>query len=373
MRIGFDAKRAFLNSSGLGNYSRLSIGMMSEFYPDNEYYLYVPHHWNRKAFQIRPNQFLRFPDNWFDSTFHQYWRSYVLASRLVADKIDLYHGLSNELPMRSDHSPLKKIVTIHDLIFLRFPHWYPPIDRKIYHRKAMYSCQHADRIIAVSKQTKSDIVDFFQIDEDRIDVVYQSCDPIFREKHKKKEVRNVLSKYGLPSEYMLYVGTIEERKNLLSLIIAIEIGSIDIPLVVVGKPTSYAKKVRDYIAGKNIEHIYFLENVPSSDLPALYRRSVLFVYPSKFEGFGLPILEAINSETPVITSKGSCFSEAGGKHTLYVDTSNIDELSDAIDRVLTDSGLRKKMIEKGLKHAREFEPEVVAGNMMKVYQSVLDE
>jgi len=371
MRIGFDAKRAFSNFSGLGNYSRLIINLLSVRYPDNQYYLYIPHHWNQKAIQLHHNQFLRFPDNWVHSSFHQFWRSYLLPSKLVNDRIDLYHGLSNELPFRLGNTKLKKIVSIHDLIFMRFPHWYPAIDRKIYQKKSRYSCLEADRIIAISQQTKSDIVEFYQIDEDKIDVVYQGCDPIFSSKLGKKEIKKVLSKYDLPSDYMLYVGRIEERKNLLGLITAIEIGSIDIPLVVVGKPTTYAKKVKNYIAEKKIKHILFLENVPSRDLPALYQKAMLFIYPSKFEGFGLPILEAMNSRTPVITSKGSCFSEAGGKHTLYVDPSNIDELSDSIDRVLNDSSLRKKMIEKGLKHAGEFNQQAVAENTMKVYKKTL--
>jgi len=371
MRIGFDAKRAFSNFSGLGNYSRLIINLLSDYYPDNQYYLYIPHSWNQKAIQLHPNQYLRFPDNWINSSFHQFWRSYLLSSKLINDRIDLYHGLSNELPFRSGNNKLKKIVSIHDLIFMRFPHWYPAFDRRIYQKKSRYSCLEADRIIAISQQTRSDIIEFYHIDEEKIDVVYQSCDPIFSNKLGKKEIKKVLSKYELPSDFMLYVGTIEERKNLLGLITAIEIGSIDIPLVVVGKHTAYAKKVKNYIAEKKIENIFFLENVPSKDLPAIYQKATLFIYPSRFEGFGLPILEALNSGTPVITSKGSCFSEAGGKHTLYVDPSNIDELSDAIDRVLTDSSLRKKMIEKGFRHASEFNQEAMAHDIMKVYKKTL--
>jgi glycosyltransferase involved in cell wall biosynthesis len=255
---------------------------------------------------------------------------------------------------------------------MRFPHWYPVIDRRIYRKKTVYSCLQADRIVAISRQTKSDIIEFYRIDKDRINVVYQGCDPIFSHILKKKEIKMVLSKYNLPSQYMLYVGTIEERKNLLGLITAIEIGSIDIPLVVVGRPTAYADKVKSYITRKSIENILFLDRVPSRDLPALYQKAMLFIYPSQFEGFGLPILEALTSGTPVITSKGSCFSEAGGKHTLYVDPSNIDELSDAIDRVLSDSSLRNKMIEKGLKYAGKFNQEAMAHSIMKVYEKALN-
>ena len=131
MRIGFDAKRAFSNYSGLGNYSRSIINSLSKFYKKNEYYLYVPKRWNPDAIHISRNQVLRFPDSWLSSTLHPLWRSYRLAYFLNKDRIDIYHGLSNELPFRLDKYPCKTVVTIHDLIFLRFPQWYPAIDRKI--------------------------------------------------------------------------------------------------------------------------------------------------------------------------------------------------------------------------------------------------
>jgi glycosyltransferase involved in cell wall biosynthesis len=255
---------------------------------------------------------------------------------------------------------------------MRYPRWYPPIDRRIYLAKSRYSCDKADRIIAISRQTRSDLTEYLRVPEEKIDVVYQTCDPVFTRQVEHQEIKEVLSRYDLPSEFILYVGTIEERKNLLTLVQAIESGSTDIPLVVVGRPTQYAVKVKQYIARKKIENIIFLENLPASDLPALYQNAALFIYPSTFEGFGLPILEALYSRTPVITTNRDVFREAGGEQSVYIDPENIDELSDAIKKVLVDTALRKHMIEKGYDHAQSFNQEGVAKATMEVYKNALE-
>jgi len=371
MRIGFDAKRAFFNFSGLGNYSRSIISLLSEHYPDNSYYLYIPKRLSQEAMQLNPNQYPCFPGSSFSRILHPLWRSWLVSSQLDKDRLDIYHGLSSELPRGLDHQGLKKIVTIHDLIFMREPHLYPFIDRRIYIAKTRYCCEKADRIIAISNQTKIDLVEYLHVPEEKIDVVYQTCNPIFTRKLEKKEIKKVLARYNLPSEFILYVGTIEERKNLLSLVHAMETGSIDIPLVAVGRHTPYAAKVKHYIASKNISNIIFIENLSTIELPALYQKAQLFVYPSTFEGFGLPILEALYSRTPVITGYGEVFREAGGNHTICIHPSRIDELSAAIHHVLSDSQLREKMIKKGYKHVLSFTPDAVAKNIMKVYKKAL--
>ncbi len=371
MRIGFDAKRAFFNLSGLGNYSRYVIRSLSKYQKKHEYFLYVPKKNPLINVKLKTNQTLHYPGNLIHQKLHPIWRTYLLSDRLKKDHITVFHGLSNELPLGIHRKKIASIVTIHDLIFIQYPQWYPTIDRNIYQKKTKYSSQVADRIIAISEQTKSDLIEFYRVDPEKIDVIYQGCHPRFSKHYKKKYLKKIIAEYNLPSNYMLYVGTIEERKNLLGIICAIEIGSIDLPLVVVGKTTQYAHKVKKYIADKGIKNIYFLENVPNKDLPALYQRATLFIYPSLFEGFGLPILEALNSGTPVITSKGGCFKEAGGKNTIYIDPGNIEELSDAIEMVLTDSSLREKMIDKGYKHAEKFNDQKIAGELISTYKKVI--
>jgi glycosyltransferase involved in cell wall biosynthesis len=371
MRIGFDAKRAFFNFSGLGNYSRNTIRYLSHKFPENEFYLYIP----RKRNQIRngalKNHTLVYPQSWKERNFSSFWRSYWLGKQLVRDGIELYHGLSNEIPFDIIKNHVTSVVTIHDLIFLRFPQWYKPIDRKIYTRKAQFSCTNVERVIAISQQTRSDIIHYFKIPEEKIDVVYQGCDPDFYERWTEAEKQKLSRKYNLPSSYLLYVGTIEPRKNLLQVIKARHKGKLDIPLMVVGRSTPYFKEIQEYIAEHSLKNITFLLEVPNEDLPGIYQMADAFIYPSRFEGFGIPILEALFSRTPVITSSGSCFDEVGGKSSMYVDPDDTDEMIHAILLVLEDEKLRTEMQERGYDHAQNFKEEIIADNLMEVYKKVL--
>jgi glycosyltransferase involved in cell wall biosynthesis len=178
-------------------------------------------------------------------------------------------------------------------------------------------------------------------------------------------------KYGLPSQYLLYVGTIEPRKNLLQIVKALHMATLQIPLVIVGRPTGYAEIVKKYISDNGIRHVYFLGTVPNEDLPAIYQMAEIFIYPSIFEGFGIPILEALGSGTPVITSKGGCFHEAGGAHSIYVDPNQPEEIASSVKKILEDGGMRKQMSETGIKHADNFREGIITSGIMDVYDKVM--
>lgn len=370
MRIGFDAKRVFYNRSGLGNYSRDIILSLHQKYPDEEYILYTPSVRGSIAFLPSNRVGIATPPLGFGKLRSSYWRSVLLTKRLERDGVDVYHGLSHELPYNIHKTNVKTVVTIHDIIFMRYPQWYGFIDRSIYKQKVVYSCRIADAIIAVSEQTKQDLIDFLGVDGNKINVIYQGCNDMFREKATSDDLMRVSKKHGLPEEYMLYLGTIEERKNLLTVIKAIHQAGIDMPLVAIGRATKYMLKIKQYIHNHSMQNIHFLHSLPSGDLPAIYQGAKLFVYPSLFEGFGIPILEALNSKTPVITSKGGCFGEVGGKHSIYVDPTNAEEMAAAIKKVLSDKDLQKKMKEEGYKHARKFNKEEIAGQMMDLYKTL---
>jgi glycosyltransferase involved in cell wall biosynthesis len=373
MRIGFDAKRAFYNRSGLGNYSRDIIKSLVQSFPDNDYYLYTPS--LEKSISFINSETVnicepKFPGGKFLKSF---WRSFLLKQRLQNDKIDLYHGLSNELPDNIQNSKVKSIVTIHDLIFMRYPQWYKLIDRKIYEKKFRYSSLHADKVITVSNQTKSDLVSFFGINENKIQVIYQGCNELFTKLLTREEKSPVIKKYNLPDEYILYVGTIEERKNLLQILKAIHNNKIVIPLVAIGRPTKYLDQVKEYIQKYHLKNITILHDVAMYELPSIYQNASLFVYPSIFEGFGIPVLEALWSKVPVITSKGGCFDEVGGKSTQYIDPLNTDELGETITKVLSDKNLISTMTERGYKHAQKFSNPTIAQEMMKLYSEVVND
>ena len=371
MNIGFDAKRALFNRSGLGNYSRSTIGLLSRFYPDNKYYLFSARN-SPELLQPSYNQFIIEPTPGLSASFPSLWRSWGIHHQIKNRKLDIFHGLSNELPWSIKRCGVKSVVTIHDLIFLRYPEYYPFIDRQIYTIKFRHACQVADKIIATSESTKQDIISFFGTDPKKIQVVYQTCDPVFSipvSLEKKDEIKN---KYNLPDRYILYVGTIEKRKNALTLVKAYLKEDIVIPLLIAGKPTDYLVEINEYLKqNPSGDRIIFRHEIESVDLPALYQSAALFVYPSVFEGFGIPILEALYSGIPVVTSTGSCFAETGGDAALYCNPNDAEEMGTLITNILKDQDLIKTMKKKGFAHAQKFNEENVAANLLRVYLNVL--
>jgi glycosyltransferase involved in cell wall biosynthesis len=304
--IGFDGKRAATNFTGLGNYSRYVIKILSKYFPENAYKLYIPGELDLGAagLEVPAVVAIRRPKT---SIFKSFWRSLGILRDLKSDAINIYHGLSNELPFGLKKTSIASVVTIHDLIFLRYPQYYPWVDRMIYNYKFGYACRNADKIIAISEQTKSDILKFYHIPESRIEVIYQNCNPAFQQEVTIEMLEKVKNQYNLPSRYLLNVGTIEARKNLLLIVKALKNIPDDIFLVVIGRETSYSMKVREYISTQNLsERILFLKDVSPEDLPAIYRQAEMFIFPSEFEGFGIPIVEALHSGIPVIAATGSC-------------------------------------------------------------------
>ena len=384
MKIGFDAKRAFLNDRGLGNYSRTIINSLTTYFDDNQYFLYTPSANLNLAGQLTQlqNLSIRTPQKnyhkWFKGSL---WRSLFLGNDIAADQIDIYHGLSHELPFNITKSKSKNIVTIHDLIFLQKPHLYPFLDRLIYHKKWTHSCQVADKIIAVSQKTKQDIVDLLSIDADKIEVVYPSCDPVYYDGSDAmmlahgffpNEKYNILQQ--VPDNFILYVGAIVERKNLLNIVKALQQlnSRLQIPLVVVGKGKAYRQKVEKYIHENDLENqISFLDDISNEQLSVIYKKAELLVYPSDYEGFGLPIVEALFSHTPVIAARGTCLEETGGKDSIYIEAQNIEEMADAIERVLTDTTLAQKMSENGWQHAQQFRREMAALQTINIYKALI--
>lgn len=373
MKIGFDAKRAFFNRSGLGNYSRNMLQLLTQHYSQHEYYLYTPSDKNTISFDLSKQPIIKIPQGWANRKLKSLWRSLWMAKDLQRDSIDLFHGLSNQLPKNIEKFTGKSVVTIHDLIFLRYPELYKKADRIIDTRKFSHAAKMADRVIAVSQQTKNDLVDFLQIPADKISVVYQNCHTSFEQLLDTEQLESFRVEHRLPKDYILSVGTIEARKNIGIVIEALQKGEIDTPLVVVGSPTPYLNQLKELIAQKTFKPtVIFLHHVSLHNLPSLYQMAKVFVYPSIFEGFGIPILEALHSNTPVITSQGSCFPESGGDAALYIDPHNVDSVIDALNKVLNDTELQQDMIRKGQQHRKKFAGNKIAHDLMAVYQQVMD-
>ena len=372
MKIGFDGKRAFHNATGLGNYSRDLLKILATFFSDNEYYVY-----NTKPKKIDrlsgfQNLIEKQPTSTFWKKFSSIWRQGPILKQLKKDQIELYHGLSGEVPRGIEKSGIPSVVTIHDLIFVRYPELYSFFDRKIHLNKFKYAAERADKVIAISEQTKNDIIEFLGIEASKIEVVYQGCHAVFKDKASEAEKLKVKEKFKLPENFILNVGTIEERKNLLSVVKAIN--DLNTHLVVVGRKTKYYDKVFEYIQTNNLSNrIHFLEGVALNELATIYQLADIFVYPSVFEGFGIPIIEALYSKTPVVTTKGGVFPEAGGPNSCYIDPNNTLEFSKAIENILKNENLRKEMANKGHTFVQKFNDDVIANDIMKLYRSILND
>ncbi len=370
LKIGFDGKRAANNLTGLGNYSRSLIQNLALQFPDNKYLVYTPKVKAAKqidAFFSQENIQLKQPSN---GSF--LWRSFNILKDLIKDEVQLYHGLSHEIPFAIQHTRIKSIVTIHDLIFLRYPKYYNFIDRKLYQFKSKYACKNATQIIAISEKTKNDIVEFYDINPNKIEVIYQSCDDSFKAPCPEADLNRIRLTYKLPQNYLLNVGTIEERKNLKLIIQALKNVNDDFKLVVIGKQTPYFKTVLKEIETLGLrKRVIFLANIPFADLPGIYQMATIFIYPSFYEGFGIPIIEALYSGVPVIAATGSCLEEAGGPNSLYIAPKNATALSVAINKVLANSALQKDMKSKGLEFVQKFSSPLLTKQLVNCYMRVL--
>lgn len=380
MKIAFEAKRAYTNGTGLGHYSRTLLRSLAAGYPDHSYYLCTPRVTDRFQTDAYSNIKVITPQSFPGSLFTSAWRSSWVKKDLKRLGIDLYHGLSHEIPLGMQHTGIPSVVTIHDLIFERYPKQFNAVDVRIYRKKFSYACEHANRVIAISEQTKADIMHFYGTPADKIDVCYQSCNPAFAIRVSEEEKQKVRERYGLPERFYLYVGSVIERKNLLTICKALKQleGNAALPLVVIGDGDYYKKQVVQYIAENGLgNRIHFLSDQAhtkdlasfrsAADFPAIYQQALCMIYPSIFEGFGIPVLEALFSRLPVITSNLSCLPEAGGEGARYIDPYSVTELAVAMTELSENELLRKDMMEKGWQHAQNFTAEKCAEAVMQVY------
>lgn len=365
MRIAFDAKRFFHNTSGLGNYSRDLVRILSQYFPENNYILL------NKSKSERGKEIIEQSNvHFIESSKGKFSRQFKMGKDAQAQNADIFHGLSGELPLKWGKTPIKKVVTIHDLIFMRYPQYYSFFDRKIHFWKFKKAAESADKIIAISEQTKNDIIHYLKIPESKIQVIYQGCHHAFKENQSKDFIQKTKEKFSLPERFILNVGTIEERKNLLNIVKAID--QTEIPLVVVGRKAKYFNKVQYFIKKNKMEkQIHFLEGVSMEELAVIYKLADIFVYPSFFEGFGIPVIEALFSKTVTITSNTSCLPEAGGKDSVYINPENYQDLRSKIKFLWDSESERKRRTEKSFEFVQKFNDEPIANELMNLYKKII--
>ena len=368
MIIAFDAKRAFHNYRGLGNYSRDYMRLANIYAPENQYLLFNP----------KPSKLNLMTS--LDVTQQEVlpkglWRHFPSIWRSVASNIDLnnyhadiYHGLSAEIPVAISNK-IKKIVTVHDAIFIRYPRLYSLSYRTLFRQKVIYACQNADIIVAVSEQTKQDCIQFFGADEKKIKVIYQGCSNIFRQTVSAELTEQIKNKYALPHQFLLDVGAIEPRKNLKNLLLAMSIAKTNLPLVVIGGKTRYAEQMKHLAKSLKLD-VMFIHNALFSDLPAIYHSAHALIYPSVFEGFGIPIIEGLCCQLPVLTSSGSCFAETAGNAALYADPLSPDDIADKLTNIISNDNLRRTLINNAASQADKFSDHIVGNNIRQLYLSL---
>ena len=393
-KIGYDAKRIVRNGTGLGSYGRTLVNDLAAL-EEFDLRLYAPDKGRddlQQQVPERENLHFCYPSaNTIIPSFSQtsigkaIWRSWGVTKQLRRDDIQLYHGLSGELPIGISRSGIRSVVTIHDLIFLRHPEYYNPLDVWIYTRKLRQTLREADCIVAISECTRRDIIELGHVDPSRIQLIYQSCAPRFSDAmnnapldrkttSRQLQVGNgtLVQQYQLPQRYVLSVGSIEERKNIGLAVDALTYLPEDICLVAVGRQTKYARRVLEKAAHKGLTHrVRFLSGVPDEDLPAIYQQAETFVYPSRYEGFGIPIIEAIGCHLPVVACTGSCLEEAGGPDSLYVSPDDAEALAAAIRQTLRGAEGREQRISRSREYIRRFEGHDVARQMADLYRELM--
>lgn len=371
MRIGYDAKRLFCNTTGLGNYSRSLVANQQVAFPGDRHLLFSPRLLrNADTVPFFGKEYERIAPNRISPL----WRSAGILRDIKKSNLDIYHGLSHELPLGINSATCKSVVTIHDLIYKFHPEDFGWIDRKIYDLKFKHACRHADHIIAISNSTKYDLMMQYGVEERKISVVYQSCSEEYLRTVSEEECSRIRLKYNLPETFLLSVGSIISRKNILAAVKAVELlkGIISLPLVIVGGGGEYKETVKEYIRENHLEdRIIFPPYISNEDLPAIYQMAKIFIYPSRYEGFGIPIIESLYSHTPVITTRMSSLAEAAGPGAWYCHPDQPESIADGIVRICTNKGMEESLIEDGYAHVQKFSARKTAEDTHQVYEMVL--
>lgn len=349
MQIGYDAKRYYHNNTGLGNYSRTLVQDVQEMFPDITPVLY-----DCKSIE----------------------RTFRLGKKAANDGCRLFHGLSNELPRDIVKAGIPSIVTMHDVAWRTFPDMYTMIDRHIYDMKYGWSAGNATHVVCISESTKRDVMRFYGVPEERISVIYQPVQRTFYSPMDIAEAQRICNRvlpYTQGREFILTVGSINTRKNLLGIVKALDaMPDNERPLLIaVGNGREYRSKVERYIEERKLRNYVRIEgNIHDvGTLQALYRRARCLVYPSFYEGFGLPVVEAALQKCPVITSNVSSLPEAAGPAAIQVDPTRIKQITQAIHQLMASSEECKERGEQVYQYCMErFTPEKLTTQMVELYR-----
>jgi glycosyltransferase involved in cell wall biosynthesis len=367
VRVAIDARK--LRDYGIGTYVRNLLRQLARQDTSNEFLVFCREVDAETIEEFGP----RFRPVIESAGAYSIREQLALPIDLRREAADLFHAPHYVLPPLT---PCRSVVTIHDCIHLRFPQYLPKLGY-VYARAQMWSATHrAARVITVSEASKRDILRYLQVPESRVEVIYNAIDDRFWQQPDAEEIARVRERYRLDNPFVLYAGNIKPHKNLERLIEAFHLlrqtpAMKDVQLLIIGDEISkYANLRRAVHSHKLHKHVRFFGFVSDQTLAALYRLAAVFVFPSLYEGFGLPPLEAMASGTPVVTSNVSSLPEVVGDAALLIDPYEPDAIAAAIGRVLDDKALAADLSRRGLTRAREFSWERSIARVREIYAEV---
>lgn len=372
MRIAFDV--SYIQTKPHG-YRRYATELLHALVTLNEEYQWLLHGWSasldvewieslRKP-GVEPS-LLRVPGQ----LKRLYWNTVRMPQieRLIGS-FDIFHSTDPLLPPTRK----KSIITIHDLVYLKFPHL---VERRVvgWGRQVRSNVARADAIVVVSSHTKRDVLEFFAVPESKLHVVYPIISPLFTSVASSDDEK-VLVRYSLQQPYILFVATIEPRKNLLRLLEAYDRTSAafrkEVKLVIVGKKGWKSEEtVRALLRREEGGCVMWLRDVSDAELPTLYRHAMMLVYPSLYEGFGFPVAEALACGTPVIASNTASLPEVAGKAAVFIDPDNTEALTAAMESLAHDESTRRRLQHLGPERARMFNPHQAVTKMLSLYRTL---
>jgi glycosyltransferase involved in cell wall biosynthesis len=367
VRVAIDARK--LHDFGIGTYIRNILRQLARLDRRTEYVLICGDRDRELGLSLGDN----FRVEVDTSKPYSIWEQVTVPWTLVRTRTGIFHEPHYVLPPLTH---CRSVVTIHDCIHLRFPQYLPKRGALAYARAQMgAAARRSNRILTVSEASKRDILEYFDVPPEKVTVIYNGIDEHFVTPPPEDKMRAIEERYQLQGEFALYVGNVKPHKNVERLLDAFHLvrqsGLTDLKLVVIGDEISKYAALRRAVHRYNLhKYVRFLGFLPDETLSVVYRLASVFVFPSLYEGFGLPPLEAMACGTPVITSNVSSLPEVTGDAALLVDPYSAEEIADATRRVLTDSSLRSDLSTRGLTRAHEFSWERAARRVLEIYDEV---
>ncbi len=373
MHIAIDYTAAVQQRAGIGRYTRELVGALlrlEEAREAHRYTLFAAAGGRTASVGEFPpavrRRFLPLNDEWVARLWHR--ARLPIPVETFTGPIDLFYSPDFVLPPTRPRT--RTLLTVHDLSFLRYPDHFVPKLVQYLSRVVPESVRRADRVLADSEATRADLVDLLGTPPEKVEVLYSGVDERFRPEGEPGERERLRARYGLDRPYVLSVGTIQPRKNYIRLIRAFARLPVSGVMLVIAGARGWLYEEVLAEAARQAERVRILGFVEDEDLPALYRGASLFVFPSFYEGFGLPVLEAMACGVPVVCSCASSLPEVAGDAALLVDPHDEEGLREAMERALEDEGLRREMTARGRARAAAFTWERAARGLMAAFAEV---